>query len=172
MGIFLSIKVKFRKTGEISETVQVKEFVNKYNITDLKSFTSGYAKWYNELPNGRYMWDQLGGLIDVQQDQQFTIQRGGGDCDDHSRLVQIILTEIGYEQYQQQYLQKPITYSHGTCVVKIKDKWTYQDYSFLNPNLTFDTPEDQVQQIAKVYGSEMIKQFYFDKHWNKLTEIK
>lgn len=62
--------------------------------------------------------------------------------------------------------------SHGTCVVKINNKWTVQDYQYINPRNLFDTPEEQVQSIAKQYGSEMIKQFYFDEYWNKLTEIK
>lgn len=172
MNIFLSLKIHFRKRGEVTEKAAVQEFIKKYNIKDLESFTDGYKKWYYEIPNGRYMWDQLWGAIDVQQDQQFTLERGGGDCDDHSRLVQLIMIELGYEQYQQQYLQKPIKMSHGTCVVKINNKWTVQDYQYINPRNLFDTPEEQIQSIAKQYGSEMIKQFYFDEYWNKLTEIK
>jgi len=57
MNVFLSLKIHFRKRGEVTEKVAVQEFIKKYNINDLKSFTDGYKKWYYEIPNGRYMWD-------------------------------------------------------------------------------------------------------------------
>lgn len=172
MQDFLTMKILCRKKGKITEKEAVQKFIKEFNILDLYSFSKGFNDWFYEPTGSRYKWDQLWGIIDVQQEQQYTIERGYGDCDDHSRLVQMIITELGYRQYQVQYLQKPINYSHGSCVFELSPNvWTYQDYGQIDLSKTFNTPLEQASFVSSMYNSKIIKQFYIDYDWNKTDKM-
>lgn len=73
-----------------------------------------------------YKLDEFAGLKDIQQDLNYTKERGWiGDCDDFTMVAYRLLEEIGHKPQMLSLVPLKFWVSHVVCVFKEEGKYYY-----------------------------------------------
>ena len=112
-------KIKFwcifgnsKKSKELAQSLIIKNNIKIH--TDVSYFIQSKMK---------YVSDPLFGIIDIQQDLDYTVKRGWkGDCDDYAVVAYRLLEALAYEPEILTLMRKNITKNHVVCIFKIDEK--------------------------------------------------